>query len=384
MPVKKQHLYGLDLVRFGSAFIVLLFHLSTFSSIAPSHVTTPDERPFDWLGWVGTSGWVGVEVFFVISGFVIAASARNATALTFLIKRAIRVFPALWVCSIIALGVTLAWGMAPAEALGAFLRSIILSPQGPYIDGVVWTLVLEAVFYVYIAGLILIGARVGRNLLDLGGLLLGSVSVLFITAYIVADAIGLGITETLLRFPFKVALLWHGVFFALGMLIYKAARDRLSGLEYGFAAVFTVFCLFEIANNVLAGAGGFASETYRITMAIGIWLAAMAVMLFSVFRSHLVAKAIGAEWVKKAGLMTYPLYLNHFTFGMCLTPWLAGYIQNEVLLLIAVMSIILASAWAIMTGPEIWLQKLSRKWFLNQEQSVAIPMPGKKTAERTA
>ncbi|MEE2879513.1 MAG: acyltransferase family protein, partial [Pseudomonadota bacterium] len=267
--MKRQHLYGLDLVRFGSAFLVLLFHLSTFSKISPTHVAAADERAFDWLGWVGVSGWVGVEVFFVISGFVIAASAENSNARDFIIKRGIRVFPALWICSLIALSVSLAWGMPTGEALNAFVRSALLSPQGPYIDGVVWTLVLEAVFYVYVAFLILLGGRVGRPLLNVGGLLLGAGSVAFITAYMAAAAAGLGVTDTLLRFPFKVALLWHGVFFALGMLIRKAAKEGLTPIEMAASAVFTVFCLIEIVNNVLVGTGSFGTEAYRISLAVG-------------------------------------------------------------------------------------------------------------------
>lgn len=381
--VQRQHLYGLDLVRFGSAFLVLLFHLSTFSLSAPEFVRSGDDHAFPWLGWVGASGWVGVEVFFVISGFVIAASAEKSTTRDFLIKRAIRVFPALWVCSLIALAAVLAWGMPTGEALNAFVRSIFLSPQGPYVDGVVWTLVVEAAFYILIAGLIFAGAWLKRPLLNLGGLLLGLGSVAFISAYLVAAALDMSITSTLLRFPFKVALLWHGVFFALGMLMRKAAKDGLTPLEYGLAGLFTIFCLIEIANNVIVGQGGFATEAYRITLAIGIWTAAMIVILLSVFRSALIARLIGAEWVKKAGLMTYPLYLNHFTLGMCLTPWLGLYIQNPVLLLAAVTAIIMAGAWAIMSGPEIWLQTAARRLLLDGKASVTIPMPEDNSRERT-
>ncbi|WP_300396565.1 acyltransferase family protein [Henriciella sp.] len=367
---KKQHLYGLDLVRFGSAFLVLLFHLSTFGSASPSYITTMDERAFGWLGWVGAGGWVGVEVFFVISGFVIAASAEKATARDFIVKRGIRVFPALWICSLIALSVQLAWGMPLAEGANAFFRSAILSPQGPYIDGVVWTLVLEAVFYVYVAALILIGARLGRPLLDAGGLLLGGVSAVFIAGYLIASGMNLPIADTLHRFPFKVALLWHGVFFALGMLIRKAARTRLSAYEFGAVGLFTLFCLAEITSRALKGYEVVGGNLYEVPLALGIWLAAMGVIIASVFRSEFIARHFGAPWVKKTGLMTYPLYLNHFAFGMCLTPWLAAYIPYGPLLFVAVVAIVLAAAWAIMSGPEAWLQTVGRKALIRRKAQV--------------
>ena len=53
----------------------------------------PAAAVFTWFGWVG------VEVFFVISGFVIANSASKTSPIEFLISRALRLYPAVWVCS---------------------------------------------------------------------------------------------------------------------------------------------------------------------------------------------------------------------------------------------------------------------------------------------
>ncbi|MER9864925.1 hypothetical protein [Mesorhizobium sp. M0185] len=72
-------LVGLDLLRIFAAFSVMLFHFaywswaptvaSTPKSITGGALQYPELIPFSW--W----GWVGVEIFFVISGFVIAFSA---------------------------------------------------------------------------------------------------------------------------------------------------------------------------------------------------------------------------------------------------------------------------------------------------------------------
>ena len=50
----------------------------------------------------GSFGWIGVEIFFVISGYVIASSAEGAAPRTFLRRRAQRLLPAAWVCATIA------------------------------------------------------------------------------------------------------------------------------------------------------------------------------------------------------------------------------------------------------------------------------------------
>jgi peptidoglycan/LPS O-acetylase OafA/YrhL len=93
----KNHFPLLDLLRFGAALGVAVFHL-TFWSWAWSSTGTAagfehyvsaglqfqSAAPFTWFGWVG------VEIFFVISGFVIANSASNSSATEFLFGRALR------------------------------------------------------------------------------------------------------------------------------------------------------------------------------------------------------------------------------------------------------------------------------------------------------
>jgi peptidoglycan/LPS O-acetylase OafA/YrhL len=48
-------------------------------------------------------GWVGVEIFFVISGFVIAFTAEGASSRAFLRSRVLRLVPGPWICATIAL-----------------------------------------------------------------------------------------------------------------------------------------------------------------------------------------------------------------------------------------------------------------------------------------
>src|SRR3546814_869733 len=93
-------------------------------------------------------GWVGVQIFFVISGFVILMSAENKSASDFLIGRVTRIAPALWFFTVLSSAIVLACGVLPFWELSVrFLRSAVLFPIGPWVDGAVWTLVAEAVFY---------------------------------------------------------------------------------------------------------------------------------------------------------------------------------------------------------------------------------------------
>ena len=102
----KNHFLLLDPLRLGAALSVAVFHLMFWSWAWPSigvppgfehyvaaDVQFPSAARFTWFGWVG------VEIFFVISGFVIANSASKSSAIEFLFSRALRLYPAVWVCS---------------------------------------------------------------------------------------------------------------------------------------------------------------------------------------------------------------------------------------------------------------------------------------------
>ena len=67
-----QRLIGVDLVRILAALVVTIVHY--FPTGLPS-------------------GWVGVQIFFVLSGYVIAASAQSGSAGDFVRSRFLRLFP---------------------------------------------------------------------------------------------------------------------------------------------------------------------------------------------------------------------------------------------------------------------------------------------------
>src|SRR2546430_146899 len=100
----KYHFGGLDLVRFFSACLVMIFHLGVVSRRLPisANYGVVDAPDFPELS-VFDIGWVGVEIFFVLSGFVIAQSADGKSAYRFLVGRAGRLLPAIWICATITL-----------------------------------------------------------------------------------------------------------------------------------------------------------------------------------------------------------------------------------------------------------------------------------------
>src|SRR5579872_7463820 len=129
---QRGYYYGIDLVRFLAAVSVLIFHLGYLNQSGIEY------RAIWPLAW---QGWVGVEIFFVVSGLVIANSAASTTPLEFLRGRALRLYPAAWCCA------TLTFIVKGGDELVPYLHSMALLPKGPWIDDVYWTLSVEIAFY---------------------------------------------------------------------------------------------------------------------------------------------------------------------------------------------------------------------------------------------
>src|SRR5687767_4316208 len=112
-------------------------------------------------------GVSGVDLFFVISGFVMVTVTRGRRGgwrtLEFLYSRATRIYPTYWFYFFITLCVFLAmphWVNASENHQADLWRSFFLFP-GQHLPLVLvgWSLILELWFYVVFAGLLLLDER---------------------------------------------------------------------------------------------------------------------------------------------------------------------------------------------------------------------------------
>ncbi|SMQ61041.1 Peptidoglycan/LPS O-acetylase OafA/YrhL, contains acyltransferase and SGNH-hydrolase domains [Altererythrobacter xiamenensis] len=368
-----RYFWGLDLIRFISAVMVVLFHFAAFGGDVPAWPVDPAEAPMGWLSPYAWMGWIGVQIFFVLSGFVIAASARGSTSITFLKKRAIRLLPALWISACLALTARALWGEPLGELIPAFLRTLVLSPKGPYIDGVVWTLVVEAAFYLCVVVVIALASRLGGHEKALGRFawLLGAASAAFTIVYWASTASpGIAsVTGTIIpldSFVFDVSLLRQGVFFALGMLLFEAIERGMTPARLAVIAALTPFCALQIHNNV--------GEAPASLVPIAIWGLATALIYLGARYGDRLVKRDMRPIMRPIGLMTYPLYLNHFVLGAALLPILANWIESSAIVFALLFAILLANAWVMAQYPERWIQRRLKRFLLEPREPAS---PGK-------
>ncbi|MCO8312599.1 acyltransferase family protein [Pseudomonas mandelii] len=153
----KRRVNELDLLRFLAAFAVVIFHYA-FRGYARGDMST---MPYPLLAEPAKYGYLGVELFFMISGFVILMTASSNNLKVFFISRVVRLYPAFLVCCTLTFLITLAIGQPryTADFYQYIVNMTLLSDlMGvPSIDGVYWSLFVEIKFYLMIS--ILLGLK---------------------------------------------------------------------------------------------------------------------------------------------------------------------------------------------------------------------------------
>jgi len=315
---KTDQIYGLDLIRFGSAMMVLLFHLFFWIGVpSPASDGGPKISLFWGSEWA-SSGWVGVEIFFVISGYVIAASANGKSALAFLRSRIRRLLPGVWIAVVFALTIALAAHFIPVKTL---LRNALLSstlnPYGPWLDIVYWTLAVEVSFYALIF-LMLLGNVFSRFPQLLIGLAVYSGGAWITAAMAEAfnnDRMANLVLSAMDRHIFKLILLRHGCYFAIGGLIWLCSARRITAPRLISIIIAGAGCFIELHYRTLHQQGAPSSTTLVPLM---IWILAVIAMFASVRYSALITSIFKRfdDQIRFLGLVTFPLYLIHHVSGV--------------------------------------------------------------------
>ena len=248
--------------------------------------------PYAWFGWVG------VEIFFVVYGFVIANSASVSTAKNFLRGRILRLYPAVWFCATITLLVR-----SPEKPLFPYLRSIALVPKGPWISSVYWTLAVEIAFYAVVYALLCVKAFswISRIALAL---------MIFSSAYLAVAAFQIWPDSDHLN----IFLVRHGCFFALGLWIWLSTTRPLEKWERVAVVASTVPCLVEI---YLTGTKFLPRQVMGwtwIIVPLMVWIVAISLISFSSKMTSRISLRSAAT-LRTLGLMTYPLYSVHDEAG---------------------------------------------------------------------
>jgi peptidoglycan/LPS O-acetylase OafA/YrhL len=299
---------GIQVLRGIAAGMVVIHH----ASILWSDHTAGNIRPAYW-----SLGAAGVDIFFVISGFVMAISTIGkgdgpGAAKTFIERRFVRIYPLYWLITTVLLVKMLLVQMHPglgAVEHGALTMGYIVSSYLliPYINSlgdtsplltVGWTLSYEMFFYLCFAG-----ALATRR----------SVVKVVTATLLVVMLIGIFHKDS-----------WPGFTVLASPMLFEFLAGLWLGraLQNGFRINATISALLGIAGII-----GFLAFPHYGAMRFLTWglpallVVTSTVMLEDRFKGPLV------QWFLLLGDASYALYLSHeLSFSLCLKLLMLGHI----------------------------------------------------------
>lgn len=330
-----MRLRTIDGLRGIAALAVVLFHLNgaaekSYGAWAPA-----------WVRWLFGQGFLGVEVFFVLSGFVIAYSVRNAVPTfaflgRFALRRLVRLDPPYWVA--IALESGLIWATYHEWPAVSRVAAHLVYAQNIVGAGdilpIFWTLCYEVQFYLFLVAALVVGQHLPRR----RQIATAAFVVLFLASLYVRYGIGpVGV-------PGLALIRWFQFF--LGVLVWWVVSGTASRW-------------WLVAAWVATAAAGL---THRPQELLPI---AISALLWWSYRRDGMASILSARPWQFLGAISYSLYLLHLPIGWRLmrapelmlgahlSPWSVGALYLVVLAVVIVVSWV---AWRFWERP---FQRLS-------------------------
>lgn len=330
VPAGRERLYEIDLLRIIAALAVVVYHY-TFSGYARHLIPVS----FPALSVVTRYGYLGVDLFFTISGFVVLLSAWGRRPHEFVISRIVRLYPAYWVAVTVTaiVSVTLSRGLftvSPVQYL-ANLTMLNAVPRIANVDVVYWTLYAEIRFYLLVLGLTWAGITRARVIAVLWAWLAA-------TAVVEAHVLPGGVSATA---DVLVQSQWSHYFIA-GMALCLAYR---TGFSWQLGAILAA--AYANAAWQAVRFGHLVSGRYHQALHSPV-IVAVVTVIFTVMTlvALRVTRRAARPWFAVAGALTYPLYLMHAYNGFVLIS-LIGRAVNRWVLLAGMVAFMCSAAYVV-------------------------------------
>jgi len=282
--VKKRYT-ELDALRGIAALIVVFFHY-TFEL---------EESPF-----VFRFGITGVDLFFIISGFVILFSLKNITNYKqFVANRLSRLYPTYWACVIFTFSMMVAYAIYRDYYAGISIKQFLINlTMFQYyfkvhdLDGPYWSLIIEMVFYIIMGTLFHFRQ-------------LKHIDVIFLTLSILtALSTHLAFENAWVqRVFYKIPVLQFLPLFHAGTIFYRIiAENKSVAKDY----ILIALCfIIQVIMYYYAGRSRFFVNIYEYTFMLTIYFA-----LFILFVNGKL-EFIVSKPTLFLGKISYALYLTH-------------------------------------------------------------------------
>lgn len=248
-------------------------------------------------------GWLGVEIFFIISGFVICMSSWGRSVGAFFRSRVCRLYPAYWaaiVITYVVITVAPVIDDSPNFSEAVLNLTMLQMPMGsPSVDPVYWTLWVELRFYLIFALVVSMGLTYRR-------VMAFAAAWTLITPFVRVGDSGL----------LKVIFIpEYSSYFLVGIGLYLLHRFGNQVLTWALVACNVAICVFHVDRRVISNRENWVEAPMHTWVATVILLGAIA-LLIAIAQGRL--DWMSWKWLTYAGALTYPFYLLHQMIGYSL------------------------------------------------------------------
>jgi peptidoglycan/LPS O-acetylase OafA/YrhL len=341
-------LRALDGLRLLAALMVAAYHYGGRGGHVTEAWGSSPKAQFPTLHPVLAYGCLGVQIFFVISGFVICMSGWGRSPRSFFASRVARLLPAYWVAvvlvaAVFALPAVAYAAVSPSDAL--LNLTLLQEPLGAdRVLGVDWTLWVEVRFYALFALFIVLPGADRRRVL------------LFCAVWTLTAAVAQAADEPLLSL---LLMPEYAPFFIGGIGLYLLHRDRRDVTAWGVVLVSWLtgqhYAVQSLWHPQSPGQFSYRSSFVIILIVTLGFLAVLAVALGRPRRADW-------RWLTVAGALTYPFYLVHEHLGWVVIEVLHQDLEvPSWLTVVSTVTLMLLLAWLVNRYVERWATPALRR-----------------------
>ena len=305
VPVVAHRSVALDVLRIFAAVWVVSFHWSNHGGFYPTVDLPRDVGLPPAIAAFTEIGWLGVDIFFILSGAVIARSAMNRRWFEFARSRFLRLFPVYFV--VVVLSIIIVPIVVRASSRFDYLPSLSglnFWTGSPGIVGAAWTLPIEVQFYAFTAFLIWRYGSLSADQVRTGALW-------FLLLSLVARLSGWSVLNALFMSDWAP-------YFALGALVsITTTKEELKKNLLGIAVAAALSAVQ--LNARVTGVDPQFGPAHRWILVVVVLVIVLSFLFTASFQWGKVRLSPGVRRViETASLMTYPLYLLHQQIGLSL------------------------------------------------------------------
>lgn len=283
--------------------MVMLFHYSYLFNGEFYDIGVPVKSFFKY-------GYLGVQLFFIISGFVITLTlTKSPSFLVFLKKRWIRLFPGMLICSVLTFVLITIFDTGnlfpdSKKTVNLLISNTFISPsvinpifnvKTSYIDAPYWSLWVEIQFYILIGVIFFLNRKFFIRNFILSSIFLSGLFFISHNTNILPEKTNWFLRVFLEIFNFSEHALW----FVLGVLVYQLYYFSKS------CRLLLVFCIILLQLCFS-----------KFEIPIILFMVICILVFYSFIYNQKLLRVLENSLFQKLGIVSYSIYLIHQNLGL--------------------------------------------------------------------